>query len=160
MNLYELAGSYQQLQELIESGEDLKSVLDTLDDEIECKADNYAKLIRNLESDIEALKAEEKRLAENRKAREKGVKRLKENLQAAMVKTGKRKFKTNLFSFNIAKNGGMLPVIVDIPTEELPDEFVIITEKPNLIAIAEYIEQTGDVTFAHFGERGESLRIK
>ena len=77
-----------------------------------------------------------------------------------MKETGKTKFKTKLFSFTIAKNGGALPVIVNVPTEKLDDEFVVVTEQPDLKAIAEYIKKTGDVSFAKFGERGESLRIK
>ena len=70
-----------------------------------------------------------------------------------MVQTGKRKIKTDLFSFTVAKNGGALPVIVDVDTEDLPDECVVITEKPDLKALAA-------LKFAHFGERGETLRIK
>ena len=54
-----------------------------------------------------------------------------------------------------------IPVIVDVKdTSELPDDLVKITETPDLDAIRKYIEETGDLTYAHFGERGESLRIK
>jgi hypothetical protein len=42
----------------------------------------------------------------------------------------------------------------------LPDDLVNIVEKPDLDALRDYIERTGDLTYAHFGERGESLRIK
>lgn len=160
MNLYELKESYLNVQDAIENGLDLDEVLQTLDDEIETKADNYAKIIQNMTADVEAIKNEEKRLKEKRQACEKGIKRLKENLQNAMIETGKRKFKTDLFSFSIAKNGGALPVIVDVDVSELPDDLVIITEKPDTKAITKYINDTGDLSYAHFGERGESLRIK
>lgn len=160
MNLYELTTTYQQLQDLIESGEDYEGVLDTINDEIENKADGYAKVIRNMEGQIEAFKTEEKRLAEKRKSLEHAVDRIKGNLFDSMQKTGKTKFKTELFSFAIQKNGGALPIIVDVPVDDLPDDLVIITEKPDLKAIKKLIEETGDLTYAHFGERGESLRIK
>lgn len=160
MNLYELTAVYQRLQNQIEAGEDVEGILAVIGDELEAKADGYARVIRNMEAQVESFKAEEKRIAENRKRLEAGIDRLKQNLFESMKATGKEKFKTDLFSFSIQKNGGATPVIVDVPTEELPDDLVQITEKPDLKAIAAYIEKTGDLTFAHFGERGESLRIK
>lgn len=160
MNLYELTAVYQRLQDQIESGEEYEGILAVIGDEIEAKADGYARVIRNMEAEAKALKDEEKRLAEKRKLREAAVDRLKQNLFESMKATGKEKFKTDLFTFSIQKNGGALPVIVDVDTEYLPDDLVQITEKPDLKAIATYIEQTGDLTYAHFGERGESLRIK
>lgn len=159
MNLYELTNAYVQIQELIEQGEDYEGILETIDDEIEIKADGYARIIRNMEAEAKALKEEEKRLSDKRKQRETAVERLKQNLFNSMKATGKTKFKTDLFGFSIQKNGGALPVIVDVPTDQLPDELVIIEEKPNLKAIAKLLED-GEVPYAHFGERGESLRIK
>ena len=160
MNLYELTAVYQRLQNQIEAGEDYDGILAVIGDEIEAKADGYAKIILNMAGQAGVLKAEEKRLAEKRKVLENGMERLKQNLFESMKATGKEKFKTDLFTFSIQKNGGALPVIVDVPTDDLPDDLVQITEKPDLKAIATYIEQTGDLTYAHFGERGESLRIK
>ena len=160
MNLYDLKEAYKGVQQAIDEGEDLEGVLLTIDDAIEDKADNYAMLIANLNSDIDAIKAEEARLKERRQRIEKSIDTLKQNLFTAMKETGKEKFKTSLFSFAIAKNGGKTSVIVDVETAKLGDDFVIVTEKPNLDAIREYIEKTGDITFAHLGERGESLRIR
>ena len=160
MNLYELTAVYQRLQDQIEAGEDYEGILAVIGDEIETKADGYARVIRNMESQAAAFKEEEKRIAEKRKRLETSIERLKQNLFDSMKITGKEKFKTELFSFSIQKNGGAIPVIVDVPTEKLPDDLVQITEKPDLKAIAKYIEETGDMTYAHFGERGESLRIK
>lgn len=161
MNIYEITTKYLYIQSAIENGEDLPDdLLSEVDEELETKAENYAKVIKNLESDLNGLDEEIKRLTAKKKAVKSGIDRLKENLQNAMILTGKRKFKTDLFSFNIQKNGGALPVIVDADVSELPDELVKITESPDLQAIAAYINETGDVTWAHFGERGESLRIR
>ena len=160
MNLYELTAVYQRLQDQIEAGEDYEGILAVIGDEIETKADGYARVIRNMESQASAFKEEEKRIAENRRRLETSIERLKQTLFDSMKATGKEKFKTDLFTFSIQKNGGSMPVIVDVPTEKLPDDLVQITEKPDLKAIAKYIEETGDLTYAHFGERGESLRIK
>lgn len=160
MNLYELKEAYLNIQQLIEDGGDYEEVMATINDALEDKADGYARVIKNMEGDIEAFKAEEKRLADKRRTLENAIDRLKQNLFSAMKETGKEKFKTDLFTFAIQKNGGALPVIVDVSTDNLPDDLVQITEKPDLKAIAKYIEETGDISYAHFGERGESLRIK
>lgn len=161
MNLYELTATYQRLQNEIENGEDYDGILAVIGDEIEDKADGYARVIRNMEAQVASFKEEEKRIAEKRKRLESGVEKLKQNLFDSMKKTGKTDFKTELFSFKIQRNGGKQPVIVDVKdTSELPDELVKITEAPDLDAIRKYIEETGDLSYAHLGERGESLRIK
>ena len=160
MNLYDLTAVYKRLQDQLEAGEDVAGILEVIGDEIEVKADGYARVIRNMQAYAEAYKAEEQRLADKRKKCEAGIERLKLNLFDSMKATGKEKFKTDLFSFSIQKNGGADPVIVDVETDDLPDDLVQITEKPDLKAIAKYIKETGDLSYAHFGERGESLRIK
>lgn len=160
MNLYELTAVYKRLQDQIEAGEDVEGILAVIGDELEAKADGYARVIRNMEAQAAMFKEEEKRLSEQRKRLENGAEKLKQNLFESMKETGKEKFKTDLFTFAIQKNGGALPVVVDVKTDDLPDDLVQITEKPDLKAIAKYIEDTGDLTYAHFGERGESLRIK
>lgn len=163
-SLYELTDWYLQLLDIMDDPDVDPATFDIMfkriNDDLEIKADNYAKIIKNMENQVEGIKAEKKRLTERQGTIEKNIDRLKDNLQQSMVVTGKTKFKTDLFSFSIQKNGGALPVIVDVGTDKLPDDLVIVSEKPDLKAIAKYIEETGDITFAHFGERGESLRIK
>ena len=168
MNLYELTDEFLQLQAMLEDPDTDSDVInDTLEavgGEIEVKADGYARIIRNMEGEVLAIKAEQERLANKKNLLESNIKRLKDNLQQVMIATGKTKFKTDLFSFNIQKNGGALPVVVDVPVDQLPDECVIITEKPDLKALAAFLQDPvfGDLykQYAHFGERGESLRIK
>ena len=165
MNLYELTDAYLQLQELMEDPEvDAQVIADTMeaiDGELEIKAENYAKVIRNMEGSIIAIDHEQDKLSAKKAILKGNVKRLKDNLQNSMIATGKRKFKTDLFSFNIQKNGGKAPVILDVKdTSELPDDLVRIKEEPDLDAIRQLIEKEGGCKFAHLGERGESLRIK
>ena len=166
MNLYELTNEYQMLQSILEDPEadadEIQISMDALDAAIEEKADGYAMIMKNMESSIHGIDSEIERLEIRKNLLKSGIDRLKRNLHQAMVNTGKTKFKTDLFSFAIQKNGGALPVIVDVPLEELPEDLITytISEKPNLKAIAQYMETTGDVSYAHFGDRGESLRIK
>jgi len=161
MKLYDLKESYKTILDNMDNEDfDLSGVLETLDDAIEDKADGYARIITQAKAEIDSIDAEIKRLTTMKKSRKNTVDRLKENLFNAMKETGKTKFKTDLFAFSIAKNGGKIPVVVDVETADLPDDLVNIVEKPDLDALRDYIERTGDLTYAHFGERGESLRIK
>lgn len=162
--MYELTADYKTVLEMMYDTEiDPQIIADTLESitaEIEVKAENTAIIMKELDAEAAKLKAEEQRLNARRKVYENRVANLKQGLFDAMKLTGKTKFKTDLFSFNITKNGGKIPVIVDVDTAELPDDLVTITEKPNLDAIAAYIEQNPESKYAHFGQRGESLRIK
>lgn len=124
--LYELTEQYRQLLELAEDPdtdpEVLADTLEGLDGEIEVKADGYAKVIAQVKSDIEGLKAEIDRLTNRKRAMENSIKRMKTSLQDAMLATGKRKFKTELFSFGIQKNP-MSCVVEDV--EHVPLEYRI-----------------------------------
>lgn len=163
-SMYELTADYKTVLDMAFDTEiDPQAIADTLESiaaEIEVKAENTAIIMKELEAEAAKLKAEEQRLNARRKVYENRVANLKQGLFDAMKTTGKEKFKTTLFSFSIAKNGGKIPVIVDVDTADLPDDLVTITEKPDLDAIAAFLEQNPESTLAHFGERGESLRIK
>ena len=164
MNLYDLTLEYTDLQNMLEDpNEDPEAITEkmaAIGDQLEKKADSYAKLIRNMEAQVPGIKSEMDRLTARKSAIENGIKRLKENLQAAMIATDKLKIKTDLFSFSIQKNGGALPVVLDVETDQLPDDLCKITRNPDREAITRYINETGDLSFAHFGDRGESLRIR
>lgn len=165
MNLYEIGQNYTYLLSLMQDEEiDQQMILDTLESiegEFEDKADNYARIIKTLEREAEGIKQEEARLVARRKNRENNITLLKNNLEKVMKSTGKTKFKTLLFNFNIAQNGGLAPLKLDIPIEQVPEEFFKErTEKDlNSKHIRECLDK-GLIDFAHYEERGESLRIK
>ena len=157
--LYELSTGYKNIEYLLENGEDneeLAAVLNSLSEEIEDKAENIAKLIKNYEADIEAFKTEEKRIAERRRTLENEVKRLKEYLFSNMKLTGKTKFKKGTFSFNIAKN----PVSVEIVNQDIiPMDYRELVEVINKKDILQDLENGKDVQGAIL-KQGESLRIR
>ena len=158
--LYELSTGYKNIEYLLENGEDneeLAAVLNTLDAEIEDKAENIAKLIKNYEADIEAFKTEEKRIAERRRTLENIVKRLKEYLFNNMKLTGKTKFKKGTFSFNIAKN----PPSVEITNVDIiSSDYKVLTEVLDKKAILQDLKDGKDVQGAILKDDNESLRIR
>ena len=157
--LYELTTGYKNIEYLIEMGEsteELEAVLNSIGGEIEDKAENIAKIIKNNEADIKAFKEEEKRIAERRRTLENDVKRLKEYLFNNMKLTGKTKFKKGTFSFNIAKN----PASVEITNVDIiSSDYKVLTETLDKKAILQDLKNGKDVQGAIL-KQGESLRIK
>lgn len=165
MTLYELTGELLELLRMAEDPEvDEQMLADTMEGielEIEDKADAYAKVMQELESDADKLKGEIERLQTRKRTIDNNIVRIKKSLKESMEATGKTKFKTDLFSFNIAKNGGKAPLLIDVDVDELPDDMCRLERKPDTEAIREYVEKNGGkVSFAHLCERGTSLRIK
>ena len=161
MTLYELTSEYLDLLAMLEDpdvDEDLiNDTLEGIDGELEAKADGYARVMRQMDADAKAIKAEEERLANRRKSLENRSAALKSRLQQMMELTGKTKFKTALYSFNIAKN----PASVVIDDEsKIPAEYWIAQDpKLNKSALKEMLS-TGEICeYAHL-EQGQSLRIR
>ncbi|XZM32290.1 siphovirus Gp157 family protein [Clostridium perfringens] len=160
MKLYELAQNYLNLQELLENPEVPKELilesLGEVDGEIEEKAENIAKLIKTVDLEIKAIKEEETRLSNNRKAMENKSKALKDYLEGVMISTGKTKFKGNLFSFNIQKNAPSVDVIDE---NLIPKEFIEfepkVKKKEILVAL-----KNGEVIEGVRLKQTESLRIR
>lgn len=163
MNIYDLTAKYKHLQTALEcepDDEEIAILLAEVEDDIETKADGYGRIIRNLQAEVGGLTSEIDRLTKRQKSRENVIKRMKENLMYSMKETGKTKFKTELFSFGVQKNGGKAPIELTVKPEELPDELRKVEYKADNDAIREYIESTGDLSYAVIKDRGEHLSIR
>lgn len=163
-SIYELTDQYKEVEEMLYDGEtDEQVILDTLESiggEIEDKADNFAKLIKNLLSDAESLGAEEERIKRRRISIENRAKRLKETLQANLEYVGKTKFKTLLFSFSVSNNGGKQPLAITDNLDEIPGKFLIPQDpKVNNEAVRELLKEK-EVEWAHLEPYGKHLNIR
>lgn len=160
-SLYELTGNYMALYDMAEEFEENPDLffdtMEAIEGEIEQKAENIAKLIKVLEADNEAFKSEEERCYKHRKANENLITRLKGNLQDSMIVTGKTKFKSGLFSFNVQNN----PASVFIPDEsKVPLQFQI--PQPNKIdrtKLKDWLKAGNECEFAELTQT-QSLRIR
>lgn len=163
MSLYNLTSAYDELLNKLyddEMDEDaLIECLNGIEEAIEAKADNTAFVIAELQKDINFIADEQKRLNARKKSLERNVETLKKNLFNAMKTVGKTKFKTALHSFSISSNGGKLPLVLLANEDEIPQEFKKVTYILDNDKIREAID-SGECSFAKYGERGESLRIK
>lgn len=159
--MYELTGEYITLLELAEdpsiNPDTLRDTLEAVGGEIEEKADGYAKVIAQMKSDTEGLKAEIARLTAKKAVLENNIQRIKDALQAAMEATGKTKFKTALFGFGIQKN----PPSAVLDDEKMIPAWYLIPQDPKIdrAAILKDLKAGKEVPGAHM-EQGESLRIR
>lgn len=164
MKLYEITEQYLQLLEVASDPDvDPQVIADTMEaveGDFEDKADGYAKVIAQLSADSDALKKEIDRLQARKKALDGSVKRIKENLQAAMIACDKKKFKTMLFSFGIQKN----PASVVMDTTDvfkIPAEFLVMRDPEiDKAAIKEALKDGRELEGIAHLEQGESLRIR
>lgn len=98
MRLYEITNDYLALMEAVENGEipeeALADTLEAITTSIEDKADNMACLLKNLDAEIVAIKAEEDRLKERRRVKENAYERFKQYLSDSLQRAGLSKVET------------------------------------------------------------------
>lgn len=161
-SLYELAGSYCALLDLADSADpaDQQSFHDTIDGlegDIKAKIVSCAAVVRSIDSQADAVKAEEERLAARRKALIGSRDRLKKYMQDAMEKVGLSKVSDPIFSVSIQANAPS--VQLDVPPDQLPLRYRRVTVEANKSAIAEDLKAGVDLGFARL-EKSRSLRIR
>lgn len=154
--LYELTGQFLDIYNL-ELDEETK--LDTLDSidwqtDYEKKVENYIKVIKNIESDVEARKAEIKRFTELNKADEKKKDHLKETLSTSMVLTGHERVDTPLFKVSFRKSQA-----VEVDELVLPESYKVATWKPDKKRLKDDLKNGLEIVGASLVER-KNLSIR
>lgn len=163
MKLYELSQNFKNLQQVLENaGEDenLKELVINSMKELECdlstKVENIVRLIKNLQAEVEALKAEEKRLARERKIRENKI----ENLQGYLFDTinglEKREIKGGIFTVSIKKNP---PKTIVEDLNVIPKQFIINTPSIDKKMLKEALKN-GEIIEGAKLVQEESLKIR
>ena len=162
--LYEIVNDYLTIQHMMEDPDlDPQTLADTMEGiegELEVKADGYAKVIRNMEADIEAIKSEVNRLTDRRKTIEKNIQTLKLALQKSMEITGKTKFKTELFSFGIRNNAPSV-IMDETDISKIPAAYLRIKD-PDIdkAKLKEDLKAGVDLSGVAHLEKSQSLMIK
>jgi chromosome segregation ATPase len=166
-SLYDLTGDYAKFAEYMEQvelepemQEALEDALNNLGEDIEIKLENYAKIIKNFESDIAGLKAEEERLAKKRKAMENSIKNMKQRMTEAMIRTGKVDIKGELFKFKVQANPPA--VVMDVNyIEDVPEKYLIAQDpKIDKKKLAEDLKAGVELEGVAHLEASASVRIR
>jgi len=164
MKLYEIMADYDRLAEMdMETEGDTTAFLElmrTLEGSFDQKAENYCKLIRNLEADAEGFKAEKDRLEKKQKTNENRIFEIKKYLKyeaGKIIETGYSR-KVGLFTIAIRNN----PEALEITNKyEVPKKYIRFTP-PELVIDNELLKtdlKNGEIIEGARLVRGTSLRI-
>lgn len=160
-SLYEITSAFPALMEKEEiSEEDKKKIEDELVVLLQQKSQNVIGYTKNIELTINAMKEEEKRIADNRKALENRLDNYKKYVKECMERNGITKIETELGTLSIAKS----PTSVEIINEnEVPEEFKqeIVTIKIDKTKIKNNFKETGEIPAGvNIVTTNTNLRIK
>lgn len=160
MTLYKMTTEYLELLALLEdpdvSEETIRDTLTMVLEDIGDKVEDYGKVLKQMEADRDALKAEKMRLAARQQAIENGIERLRDGIKSAMLITNQKKLKTGLFTFGLTTRKKL---VLDVDEEAVPWEFAKVTVKPDTKKITEAMNKGDDIDWAHF-EEAESLTVR
>ncbi|MEA5092240.1 hypothetical protein SDC9_64123 [bioreactor metagenome] len=124
--LYELQSTFNQVLELMDDHDTdldaLESVLKSVEGEFEQKIEGCVLMIKNLEAEIEPIKAEAERLAARKKTLENKMVWMKNYMLVQMTLLEKDKIKTPNGLFTVARQKSPTSVIVH-NMAEIPDKY-------------------------------------
>jgi chaperonin cofactor prefoldin len=157
MNLYTLTANELELLRMLEDGQDVGDTLESVQELSTDKLEGYAKVLKTLEANAEALKTEAKRMKDVETTCRNGVDRMKKAIYDHMQVTGKKKVDGRLFKFSIAKNPPSLLVMDEslIPEIFFKEQEPILDKKLLLDELKDGFEFDGVKI-----KQGESLRIR
>ncbi len=117
-------------EQWLETGESFKS-----------KAEQVARYIRHQEALAEARKAEARRIQTLAKQAENGAARLRKYLIDQMIRSDVQKIDGTTVKIGLRKK--QPAVLLNVPTEELPAEYVQVSYKPDLTKIRKVLKCDG-----------------
>ena len=124
MKLYEVSTNINAVWNLLESEdvdlEVIESTLISLEEAFETKADGIASIMKSLDAEAEAIKAEEVRLAARRKSAENRKEWLKGYLEREMERAGLSKVKTPKFTVSLSLNP---PSVEVLDPSKIPSDY-------------------------------------
>lgn len=147
LSLYDITSGFPALMENTEmSDEEKQKIQEELLVLLKQKSQNIIGYIRNIELTVEAMKMEENRLSEQRKALETRLEKFKIYVKDCMEQNGfaNEKIVTPLGTISIRKN----PISIEIENEdEIPEEYknVIVTKKVDKTKIKNAFKETGEI---------------
>lgn len=161
MTLYEMKAEYMEILSMLEAPdadeEIIRDTLESLQGDIEDKAEGYGMVIAQLNAEAEMLMVESVRLSKRAKTALNNADRLKRRLQAALTEMQLKKLKTNHFNFTVRKNAAS---VVILPDTEIPDEYLVQQEpKVDKAKVKADLQAGKDLPFAKL-ESTESLIVR
>lgn len=163
--LYELTGKYHQLLDLAEDTDPtlFNDTMDSITDAIKDKAENYFRVMKNMDQQISEISGlmkpfeeETKRLQKRIDGIEKSKKRLKEALTESMKETNTQKITTPLVTLWIQDNQPSLKLVDE---SKIPAYLTKTDIVPDKTRIKQLLKEGKDVPGAELST-SSSLRIR
>ena len=142
--------------EIIDSAEEVSAKLEELEFDRTAKIENIALYIKNMESLVVSLKAEEKALADRRRAREKRIENLKNYLASSMVAANENGIETSKVCISFRKSESV------VVNEALLDQKYFnekVSYTPDKTAIKKALKDGATIDGAYI-ETKQNLQIK
>lgn len=154
--LYELTGIYQQIYDMDMDDETKQDTLESIDwtEDYENKVENYIKVMKNLDADIEARKNEIDRLKKLNDADKSKKERMESDLATSMELTGHEKVDTTLFKVSFRKSEA-----VEVDDLLLPESYKVATWKADKKRLKEDLKNELEILGAELVER-KNLNIR
>lgn len=162
MKLYELSQNYNNLYDLLNNEEVpvevIEDALKEIEDEIEIKFENIAKLIRSIEGTTEVIRAEERRLANRRRVMENKVKSLKNYMLDQLNVMDRTRIEANIFVVRKQRN----PKSVEVVDKKQLDKKYLIDQEPKVDnrAIKADLDLGREVAGAKYKPESYHIRIQ
>ena len=129
MQLYKLTDEMLELQDSGMAPEDIADTIEGMELEFNDKIEQTLSLIKNMEAEAAAFKAESKRLNDIASSKLKSVDKIKEYIKGEMVRLEKVKVSTGVHSLTVRKTLKKLNIVND---KKIPPEWfdVKVTQSP------------------------------
>jgi hypothetical protein len=132
MKLYEIVETYNKIMDLELEPEQIKLMLYSANVSLEEKAFDIAKVKLNMQSDIDGLDAEVKRLNNRKKSIKNGLDRLNDYLLDAMLTCSKAKFKNDLITISVRTSKRVI-TDMELLDQKYINQKIIVTADKTLI---------------------------
>lgn len=158
MNLYELSADLVALREMDEI-EEVQQIKEIIAGEIANKGKGIVQVVRSLESDADAIKAEIDRLNKLKKIKENNIKRLREYTKTCMEQMEVKKIETPVGNLTLRKGAATLKIDDE---RKLPDKYleIVQTYKVDKDLLKSDLKSGIEVEGAYMSESSMSLMIK
>ena len=153
MSLYEVTTNYARLIEAIELGdipeEAIADTLEAVNGEWSERADAVLSAIKNYRAECEAIRSEEKALAERRKRKEKVIERLEGYFTESIKKIGRSTYESPKHLVRFTTSSAVvvtdMAALVEYAAENAPDAVKVKTETTADKDVIKRLLKAGDV---------------
>ena len=164
MKLYELTDAYAELAALLDECESeeeaaqLWAQMDEIGASIAEKADNYARFLRNKQTEVDGICKEIERLQKRKRSAENQIEQLREHMKFAMGVAGATEIRTTLGKWTIRRNPPRVEVLDE--SEIAPEFFDPQPPKLSKSKLLKHWKDTGEIPDGCDVVQSESMQFR